>query len=146
VKHGVVISLVNFYAETIGNPTPPARIGKVRGSVRALSKGTRKALSPVARAIFIIAGLLIALAIVSVIFAPAIMRTLDQHRLATLPQPSATASPSLAETIKSAVAKKITDELKDELSAKKNTAVEPATPTATPRVTPTPRPTPLSRP
>ncbi|HSS15624.1 MAG TPA: adenylate/guanylate cyclase domain-containing protein [Candidatus Dormibacteraeota bacterium] len=150
VKHGVVVSLVNFYAETIGNPTPPARIGKVRGSIRALSKGTRKALSPVARAIFIIAGLLIALAfalaIVSVIFAPAIMRTLDQRRLATLPQPSATASPSLAETIKSAVAKKITDELKDELSGKKSTAVEPATPTATPRVTPTPRPTPLSRP
>jgi hypothetical protein len=146
VKHGVVVSLVNFYAETIGNPTPPARIGKVRGSIRALSKGTRKALSPVALAIFIIAGLLIALAIVSVIFAPAIMRTLDQRRLATLPQPSATASPSLAETIKSAVAKKITDELKDELSGKKSTAVEPATPTATPRVTPTPRPTPLSRP
>jgi hypothetical protein len=150
VKHGVVVSLVNFYAETIGNPTPPARIGKVRGSVRALSKGTRKAFSPVARAIFIIVGLLIALtfalAIVSVIFAPAIMRTLDQRRLATLPQPSATASPSLAETIKSAVAKKITDELKDELSGKKNTAVEPATPTATPRVTPRPRPTPLSRP
>jgi hypothetical protein len=99
---------------------------------------------------FNIVGLLIALtfalAIVSVIFAPAIMRTLDQRRLATLPQPSATASPSLAETIKSAVAKKITDELKDELSGKKNTAVEPAMPTATPRVTPKPRPTPLSRP
>src|SRR6202045_124502 len=39
VKHGVVVSLVNLYAETIGNPAPPARIGKVRGSVRALSKG-----------------------------------------------------------------------------------------------------------
>src|SRR4029077_14347616 len=47
VKHVVFVSLVNFYAETIGNPTPPARIGKVRGSVRALSKGTRKGLSPV---------------------------------------------------------------------------------------------------
>jgi len=129
VKHGVVVSLVNFYAETIGNPTPPARIGKVRGSVRALSKGTRKGLSPVARAIFIIVGLLIALtfvlAIVSVIFAPAIMRTLDKRGLTTLPQPSATASPSLADTIKSAVAKKITDELQGELSRKKNAPVEP---------------------
>src|SRR5215467_7707714 len=28
VKHGVVVSLVNVYAETIGNPTPPARLGK----------------------------------------------------------------------------------------------------------------------
>src|ERR1700745_3423223 len=38
VKHGVVVSLVNLYAETIGNPTPPARTGKVRGGGRALSK------------------------------------------------------------------------------------------------------------
>jgi adenylate cyclase len=130
VKHGVVVSLVNLYAETIGNPNPPTRIGKVRGTVRTLAKGARKGLSPVARAIFIIAGLLIALifvlAIVSVIFAPAIMRTLDKRELVTLPQSSATASPSLADTIKSAVAKKITDELKDELSGKRNAAVEPS--------------------
>jgi TolB-like protein/Tfp pilus assembly protein PilF len=129
VKHGVVVSLVNLYAETIGNPAPPSRIEKARGSIPDSRVGTRKALSPFARAILIIVGLLIALifvlAIVSVIFAPAIMRTLDQHRLATLPQPSATAPPSLADTIKSAVAKKITDELKDGLSGKKNSAVEP---------------------
>jgi TolB-like protein/Tfp pilus assembly protein PilF/class 3 adenylate cyclase len=129
VKHGIVVSLVNLYAETIGNPAPPTRIGKVRGGVRALSKGTRKGLSPIARAIFIILGLFIALtfvlAIVSVIFAPAIMRTLDKRGLTALPQPSATALPSLADTIKSAVAKKITDELKDELSGKRNAAVEP---------------------
>src|SRR5438093_4787659 len=120
VKHGVVVSLVNLYAETIGNPTPPSRFGKVRGSVRALSKGVRKGLPLFARAIFIIAGLAITLtfvlAIVSVIFAPAIMRTLDQRRSATLPQPPATTPPSLADTIKSAVAKKITEELQDELA------------------------------
>src|SRR6266581_1124338 len=125
VKHGVMVSLVNFYAETIGNPAPPARIGKVRGAVRSTTAATRKGLSPLARAIFVLAGLLFVLAIVSVIFAPAIMRTLDKQGLATLPQSSATASPSLADTIKSAVAKKITDELKDELSGKRNAAVEP---------------------
>src|SRR6267154_1321380 len=132
VKHGVVVSLVNLYAETIGNPTPPARLGKARGGVRALSTGTRRGLSPAARAIFIIVGLFIALtfvlAIVSVIFAPAIMRTLDRRRSATLPQPTAAAPPSLADTIKSAVAKQITDELQGELSRKKNGAVQ-ATPT-----------------
>jgi TolB-like protein/Tfp pilus assembly protein PilF len=131
VKHGVVVSIVNLYAETIGNPAPPSRFGKARGSIPDSRVGMRKGLSPFARAILIIVGLLIALifvlAIVSVIFAPAIMRTLDQHRLATLPQPSATAPPSLADTIKSAVAKKITDELKDGLSGKKKAAVEPAT-------------------
>src|SRR5436189_2146079 len=50
VKHGVVVSLVNLYAETIGNPTPPARIGKVRSRVRTISKATDKGLSPLARA------------------------------------------------------------------------------------------------
>src|SRR5262249_56401083 len=29
VKHGVVVSLVNFYPETIGNPAPPSPIGKI---------------------------------------------------------------------------------------------------------------------
>src|SRR5437660_3283573 len=125
VKHGVVVSLVNLYAETIGNPNPPTRIGKVRGAVRSTTTGTRKGLSPLTHAIFILAGLLLVLAIVSVIFAPAIMRTLEKPGLTTSPQPNATESPSLADTIKSAVARKITDELKDELSGKRNAAVEP---------------------
>src|SRR5205809_692817 len=125
VKHGVVVSLVNLYAETIGNPTPPTRLGKARGSIPGSRVGTRKAIFSLARAIFIVAVLLLVLAIVSVIFAPAIMRTLDQRRLATLPQPTATALPSLADTIKSAVAKQITDELQGELSRKKNAAVQP---------------------
>src|SRR6201981_2911746 len=50
---GVIVSLVNLYAETIGNPTPPARIRKVRGRILGTKVGTRKALSPLARAIFI---------------------------------------------------------------------------------------------
>src|SRR6202043_4173338 len=52
VKHGVVASLVNFYAETIGNPNPPARMGKIRGADRSTTRATRKGLSPLARAIF----------------------------------------------------------------------------------------------
>jgi TolB-like protein/Flp pilus assembly protein TadD len=130
VKHGVVISLVNLYAETIGNPNPPTRIGKMRGRIRGPRAGTRKGLSPLARAIFIIFGLLVALtfalAIVSVIFAPAIMRTLDKRGLATSPQSSATASPSLADTIKSAVAKKITEELQADLSGRKTGEAKPS--------------------
>src|SRR3982751_908725 len=125
VKHGVVVSLVNLYAETIGNPTPPARLGKARGSIAGSKVGSRKTVSPLALAIFIVAVLLLALAIVSVIFAAAIMRTLDQHRSATLPQPTATAPASLAETIQSAVAKQITDELQGDLSRKKKAALQP---------------------
>ena len=130
VKHGVVVSLVNLYAETIGNPTPPSRLGKIRGVVRSTTTASRKGLSPLVRAIFILAGLLIALifvlAIVSVIFAPAIMRTLGKGQGISPPQaPAIPSPPSLADTIKSAVAKKITDELQNELSRKKNAGVEP---------------------
>ena len=134
VKHGVVVSLVNLYAKTIGNPAPPTRMGKVRDSTPSSGVGTRKMLSPLARAIFAVAALLLVLAIVSVIFAPAIMRTLDHRSVATLPQPSPTASLSLADTIKSAVAKKITDELQEDLSGKKSAAAEsPATGSAIPQ-------------
>src|SRR2546423_6478284 len=53
------------------------------------------------------------------------MRRPDEAGLAPPPQPTATALPSLADTIKSAVAKQITDELQGELSRKKNAAVQP---------------------
>ena len=76
VKHGVVVSLVNLYAETIGNPAPPARIGKSRGTVPRAKTAARKGLSPLARTVFIVVVLLIGLAIVSVIFAPGITRML----------------------------------------------------------------------
>ena len=126
VKHGVVVSLVNLYAETIGNPTPPTRIGKVRGRIPGSRVGTRKALSPLARAIFILAVLLLALAIVAVIFAPAIVRSLGKSRGTSPPQvPVIPSPPSIADTIKSEVAKKMTDALQDALSAEKKTAIKP---------------------
>jgi class 3 adenylate cyclase len=133
VKHGVVVSLVNLYAETIGNPAPPACVAGVRRTKPGAT--TRKGLSPLARAIFIIAGLLLTLAIVSVIFAPAIMRSVDKNRAASAPQPSATASPSFSDAIQNMVKQKITDELQRDLS-RKNTA-------PTPGVTPTPKSQPL---
>src|SRR5438105_8401231 len=101
VKHGVVVSLVNLYAETIGNPAPPACLDVVRRTEPGAT--TRKGLSPVARAIFIVAGLLLILAIVSVIFAPAIMRSVDKNRATSAPQSSATASPSLGDAIQNVV-------------------------------------------
>jgi hypothetical protein len=121
VKHGVVVSLVNLYAETIGNPAPPARIGKLRGTVPRAKTAARKGLWPLARAVFIVVVLLIGLAIVSVIFAPGITRMLKTPSVTSKPQPSATASPSsLADTIKATVAKEITDKLQEELDRKKN--------------------------
>ena len=127
VKHGVVVSLVNLYAETIGNPAPPACVTGVRRAAPGVT--TRKGLSPVARAIFIVAALLLILAIVSVIFAPAIMRSVDKNRATSAPQSSATASPSLGDAIQNVVKQRITDELQKSLSGKSNAP--------TPRVVPT---------
>ena len=130
VKHGVVVSLVNLYAETIGNPTPPTRIGKVRGRTRTISNATRKGLSPVARSIFIVAALLLALAIVSVIFTPAIMRSLGKTQvLSPPPVPAIPSPPSIADAIKGEVAKKVTDALQDALSATKQAAAAGPPPT-----------------
>ncbi len=127
VKHGAVVSLVNLYAETIGNPARPACVTGVRRTAPGVT--TRKGLSPVARAIFIVAGLLLILGIVSVIFAPAIMRSVDKNRATSAPQSSATASPSLGDAIQNVVKQRITDELQKSLSGKSNAP--------TPRVVPT---------
>ena len=136
VKHGVVVSLVNLYAETIGNPAPPACVAGVPRTAPGAT--TRKGLSPVPRAVFIIAALLLTLAIVSVIFAPAIMRSVDKNRATSAPQPSATASPSLSDAIQNMVKQRITDELQKGLSGKSNAP--------TPRVTPIPKSQPMPPP
>ena len=128
VKHGVVVSLVNLYAETIGNPAPPSCVAGVRRT-SAPGVTTRKGLSPITWALFIIAALLLTLAIVSVIFAPAIMRSIDKNRATSATQPSATASPSLSDAIQSMVKQKITDELQKDFSGKS---------APTPKVAPTP--------
>jgi class 3 adenylate cyclase len=140
VKHGVVVSLVNLYAETIGNPAPPACVAGVRRAVGSTAPGatTRKGLSPVARAIFIIAALLLILAIVSVIFAPVIMHSVDKNRATSAPQPSATASPSLTDAIQNMVKQRITDELQKGLSGKSNAPTPRVAPTSRSQPTPPP--------
>jgi class 3 adenylate cyclase len=136
VKHGVVVSLVNLYAETIGNPAPPSCVAGGRRTTPAAT--THKGLSPVARAIFLVLALLIILAIVSVIFTPAIMRSVDKNRATSAPQPSATASPSLGDAIQNMVKQRITDELQKDLSGKNQAPI--------PRVVPTPSSQPTSPP
>jgi len=144
VKHGVIVSLVNLYAETIGNPDPPACVGKIRGSTRAFSKATRKGLSVFARAVFIIVGLVIiltfVLAIVSVIFAPAIMRSVDKNRTPLVPQPTATASPSFSDSIKNMIKQRVTDELQKDLPGKSNAATPKVEPPPASQPTPPPHP------
>jgi len=118
VKHGVVLSLVNLYAETIGNPAPPPGFGKSGRAFRQSGKAGRKGMGSIARVILIIVGVVISLtlvlAIVSIIFTPAIVRSLDRKgaepRLAPIPSP-----PSIDNQIRNAVSKRIQEELREKL-------------------------------
>lgn len=127
VKHGVVVSLVNLYAETIGNPAPPACVSGVRRAAPGVT--AHKGPSPIALAILIIVVLLLILAIVSVIFAPAIMHSVDKNRATSAPAPTATASPSLGDTIQNIVKQRITEELQKTLPGKSKSPAEGVAPT-----------------
>jgi len=142
VKHGVVVSLVNLYAETIGNPAPPACVVDVRRTVAGTEPvaSPRKGLSPVALAIFIIAALLLTLAIVSVIFAPAIMHSVDRNRATSAPQPTATASPSFDDAIENMVNQRIKDELQNRLPGKGHPPIPGVAPSQGTQSTPPPPP------
>jgi class 3 adenylate cyclase len=139
VKHGVVVSLVNLYAETIGNPAPPACVTGVRHTSAPGAK-THKGRSPIALAIFVILVLVLILAIVSVIFAPAIVRSVDRNRATSAPVPTATASPSLGDAIQNIVKQRITEELQKTLPGKSHGPASGVLPS--PSTQPTSRPEP----
>jgi TolB-like protein/Tfp pilus assembly protein PilF len=88
VKHGMFVSVVNFYADVVGNPAPPQRVQQSKKEI-ASSAGHRKHF-PILAAMLVGAFLLFALAIVAIIFAPAIFR---EARSRVPASPSA-ASPS----------------------------------------------------
>jgi TolB-like protein/Tfp pilus assembly protein PilF len=72
VKHGMSVSVVNFYADVVGNPAPPKKVQQIKKEF-ASSAGRRKRF-PILVAVSVAAFLLFALAIVAIIFAPAILR------------------------------------------------------------------------
>lgn len=119
VKHDVVVSLVNLYAETIGNPAPPKRLGSAAAQPIVAKAEARPGLSPKARAAFIIAALVLVLVIVSIIFTPAIMRSMAKNRSASPTMPTPPAPPSFANRIRDDIEKKVSEELKAGLAKDK---------------------------
>jgi TolB-like protein/Flp pilus assembly protein TadD len=95
VKHGVVVSVVNLYADGVGNPAPPA---KLKQSTRGLSRARSKR-SPLL--IGLLAVLLFTFAVLALIFTPAILKQLGKRNTADRGQPSAAAGslPILAKSI-----------------------------------------------
>src|SRR5438034_106717 len=95
VKHGVVVSVVNLYADGVGNSAPPA---KLKQSARGLSRARSKR-SPIL--IGLVAVLLFTFAVVALIFAPAILKQLGKRNTADHGQPPAAAAslPILAKSV-----------------------------------------------
>ncbi len=89
VKHGVRLHLVNLYAEPLGNPEVPEKFrqGKemAQAAVTARASGRNKLLLVV---LGIVIFFFICLAIVALIFAPAVMKSLSRQG-AVMPPPSA---------------------------------------------------------
>jgi TolB-like protein len=85
VKHGVVVSVVNLYADGAGNPAAPA---KLKQSTRGLSRARSKR-SPIL--VGLVAVLLFTLAVVALIFTPAILKQLGKRNTADRGQPPAAA-------------------------------------------------------
>jgi len=89
VKHGVRLHLVNLYAEPLGNPEVPEKFrqGKemAQTAVTARASGRNKLLLVV---LGIVIFFFICLAIVALIFAPAVMKSLSRQG-AVMPPPSA---------------------------------------------------------
>src|SRR5207248_10620257 len=80
VKHGVVVSVVNLYADVVGNPAPPAKFKTVAAAVSAAPGGKSKRGMPW-HEVLVIAVLLLAILIAAGVF-------FFRHRA---PQPTAAA-------------------------------------------------------
>ena len=144
VKHGVVVSVVNLYADVVGNPNPPAKFGGSRSAgsrsagLSSREKKERQSHSPL---VYVV--VLVALIIPAIIFAPAIMKSVSKNKPALPPippppaisGPSAPGTPSLGDKITDMVSKNIEEQLKrtsDEIKAERAKA------SATPATSPSP--------
>ena len=103
VKHGVVVSVVNLYADVVGNPEPPAKLkhGKRLRPPAAASERAKRSTNLVA--LLIIGFMLFTIAVLAIIFAPAILKQ-TRARGTTTPAPAASVAPSAASIPEKSVA------------------------------------------
>ena len=99
VKHGVRVSVVNLYTDELGNPQVPAKLRNAQQIAPSVPTASIKhTKSPfVGIGIFVAIVSLIVFAIVTVIFAPAILRSRNKARNETRPQANEISAPAVAE-------------------------------------------------
>src|SRR5438309_3926624 len=105
VKHGVVVSVVNLYADVVGNPNPPDRLkhGK-RIPRRLVSSSDRPKRSPMVIALVIVGLMLFTLAALAIVFAPAILKQMRSGKTEGAPITAASATPAPLSTVEKSIA------------------------------------------
>src|SRR6478672_2560550 len=100
VKHGVVVSVVNLYADVVGNPTQPAKLkkGKRLPQRARVSEGAKR--SPLLIPLLIAGLMLFSVAVLAIIFAPAILkqsRARENTASSSAAAPTTPSAPAIAE-------------------------------------------------
>src|SRR3954471_20832455 len=107
VKHGVVVSIVNLYADVVGNPEPPERLttGKRLPQRQASSGGQKR--SPALIALIVIGLMLFVLVVLALVFAPAILKQIRSDKTTTAAPITAVAPASAPQPVSSIPEKSI---------------------------------------
>ena len=92
VKHGAVISVANLYTEELGNPAVPEKFQEIIEKDRTALPPSPARRKPLLLTPVILICVLVGLAVVAVIFAPAARKFFSRQRAIT-PNPATSASP-----------------------------------------------------
>ena len=93
VKHGVVVSVVNLYSDVVGNPNPPDRFKQARSTAQRGAPPSPRKRSPLLQVLVVVGLMLFCLAVLGIIFAPAILKQ-TQARKTTAETSTVFATPS----------------------------------------------------
>src|SRR5882724_11806279 len=105
VKHGVVVSIVNLYADVVGNPEPPERFKHAASTPQRSAPSGPGKRSPLLIVLVVVGLMLFCLAVLAIIFAPAILKqTRARGTTTTTPAPAASVAPSAASIPEKSVA------------------------------------------
>jgi TolB-like protein/class 3 adenylate cyclase/Flp pilus assembly protein TadD len=85
VKHGVVVSVVNLYADVVGNPEPPEKFKHGKSARQRASASARRKRWPILISLLVVGVMLFSLAVVGIIFAPAILKQIRAGRTSAAP-------------------------------------------------------------
>jgi TolB-like protein/Tfp pilus assembly protein PilF/class 3 adenylate cyclase len=86
VKHGAVVSIVNLYADVVGNPDPPERFKHGKSAAERSAGLARAKRSPLLIVVLLFVGLMLfSLAVVGIIFAPAILKMVRAGKTTAAP-------------------------------------------------------------